>query len=75
MLFTAVGAAISDDLNERLNQTLVDKIRSSLNESQKKVGWTTIAKNVVEKYETEHTETKFASSNLLEGENIYILVH
>lgn len=74
MVFTAVDAPFSNGLNERLNQTLVNKIRCTINESDKKVAWTTIAQKVVKKYnETEHTVTKYAPKYLLEGENINIL--
>gem|GEM_PF-1416539 len=74
MIFTAVDAPFSNGINERLNQTLVNKIRCTINESEKKVAWTTIAQKVVKKYnETEHTVTKFAPKYLLEGENINIL--
>lgn len=74
MIFTAVDAPFSNGLNERLNQTLVNKIRCTLNESDKKIAWTTIAQRCVEKYnETEHTITKFAPKYLLEGENVSIL--
>ncbi|XP_045449842.1 uncharacterized protein LOC123658471 [Melitaea cinxia] len=56
------------------NQTLVNKIRCKINESDKKTAWTTIAHKCVEKYnETEHTVTKFSPKYLLEGENVNIL--
>lgn len=74
MVFTAVDTPFSNGLNERLNQTLVNKIRCSINENDKKTAWTTIAQKCVEKYnETEHTVTKFAPKYLLEGENVNIL--
>ncbi|CAF4882062.1 unnamed protein product [Pieris macdunnoughi] len=74
MVFTAVDSPFSNGLNERLNQTLVNKIRCKINESDKKIAWTTIAQKCVEKYnETEHTVTKFAPKYLLEGENVNIL--
>ncbi|KAK7871567.1 hypothetical protein R5R35_010364 [Gryllus longicercus] len=76
MIFTAVDSPFSNGLNERLNQTLVNKIRCTINENDKKIAWTTIAKKAVEKYnETEHTVTKFAPKYLLEGRNINILPH
>lgn len=47
-------------LNERLKQTLVDKIRWAINENEDRYTRTTIAHNYVDKYkETEYTETKF----------------
>lgn len=74
IVFTAVDAPFSNGLNERLNQTLINKIRCKINEINKKIAWTTIAQKCVEKYnETEHTVTKFAPKYLLEGETINIL--
>lgn len=74
IVFTAVDAPFSNGLNERLNQTLVNKIRCKINESDKKIAWTTIAQKCVEKYnETEHTVTKFAPKYLLEGENVNVI--
>jgi transposase InsO family protein len=74
IIFTAVDAPFSNGLNERLNQTLINKIRCKINEGENKIAWTTIAQKCVEKYnETEHTVTKFAPKYLLEGENVDIL--
>lgn len=74
MIFTAVDAPFSNGLNERLNQTLVNRIRCTVNEGDKKTAWTTIAQKCVEKYnETEHTVTKFTPKYLLEGQKIDIL--
>lgn len=74
IVFTAVDTPFSNGLNERLNQTLVNKIRCGINENPKKISWTTIAQKCVEKYnETEHTITKFAPKYLLNGENVSIL--
>lgn len=76
LVFTAVDTPFSNGLNERLNQTLVNKIRCKINENNIKTAWTTIAHKCVEKYnETEHTVTKFAPKYLLEGENVNILPH
>jgi len=50
MVFTAVDAPFSNGLNERLNQTLVNKIRCRINENDKKTALTTIANKCVEKY-------------------------
>lgn len=70
MIFTAVNAPFSNGLNERLNQTLINKIRCAINEERKRYAWTTIAHNCVEKYnETEHTVTKFSPKYLLQGED------
>lgn len=74
MVFTAVDAPFSNGLNERLNQTLVNKIRCEINKSGKKCAWTTVAQKCVNSYnETEHTITKFAPKYLLEGESVNIL--
>lgn len=69
-----MDAPFSNGLNERLNQTLINKIRCEINETGKKIAWSTIAQRCVEKYnETEHTVTKYAPKYLLEGENVNIL--
>lgn len=74
MIFTAVNSPFSNGLNERLNQTLVNKIRCKINEAKKKRAWTTIAQECVKKYnETEHTVTGFAPKYLLDGTNVAIL--
>lgn len=71
IVFTAVNAPFSNGINERLNQTLVNKIRCKVNEENKKIAWTTIAHKCVEKYnETEHTVTGFAPVYLLQGKHI-----
>nr|XP_012235015.1 PREDICTED: uncharacterized protein LOC105679526 [Linepithema humile] len=68
LIFTAVDSPFSNGLNERLNQTLVNKIRCAINENQKKRAWTTIAQQCVQKYnETKHTVTGFAPKYLLDG--------
>lgn len=74
MILTAVDALFLNGLNERLNQTLVNKIRCKINENKKKRAWTTVAKECVKIYnETEHTVTGFAPKYLMEGENVSIL--
>lgn len=37
MIFTAVNAPFSNGLNERLNQTLVNKVRCAINEKEKSI--------------------------------------
>lgn len=70
LIFTAVNAPFSNGLNERLNQTLVNKTRCKINEKGEKRAWTTIARECVNKYnETEHTITGFTPRYLLEGTN------
>lgn len=74
MIFTAVNAPFSNGLNERLNQTLVNKIRCKINEKGIKKAWTTIAQECVSKYnETIHSVTGFAPEYLLNGTDITIL--
>lgn len=74
IIFTAVNSPFSNGLNERLNQTLINKIRCKINEQKKKIAWTTIAHECVQKYnETEHTVTGFAPSYLLNGKDVSIL--
>lgn len=68
LVFTSVDTAFSNGLNERLNQTLVNKIRCTWNERDRKVAWTTVAHECVAAYnETRHTVTKFAPKYLLDG--------
>ena len=74
LIFTAVNSPFSNGLNERLNQTLINKIRCKTNEKDTKVAWTTIAQNCIKKYnETEHTVTGYAPTYLLNGTNVTIL--
>lgn len=74
MVFTAVNAPFSNGLNERLNQTLVNKIRCKINEIGKKKTWTTIAQECVNKYnKTCHSVTGFSPSYLLYGQDNTVL--
>lgn len=75
IIFTAVNAPFSNGLNERLNQTLVNKIRCKINENDKrKLAWSTIAHACIKKYnETEHTVTGFSPEYLLHGINSSLL--
>lgn len=74
IIFTAVNAPFSNGLNERLNQTLVNKIRCKINDRNDKIAWTTIAHECTQRYnETEHTVTGFSPTYLMEGKVINIL--
>lgn len=70
-----MNAPFSNGLNERLNQTLVNKIRCKINENEKnKFAWTTIAHMCTKQYnDTEHTVTKFAPSYLMNGTDVTVL--
>lgn len=70
IIYTAVNAPFSNGLNERLNQTIVNKIRCRINEENKKRAWTTIARECVDTYNRlEHTITRFTPEYLLHGTN------
>lgn len=74
IVFTAVNSPFSNGLNERLNQTLINKIRCKINEHDIKIAWSTIAHNCVKQYnETEHTVTRYAPKYLLYGTDVTIL--
>ncbi|XP_050551236.1 uncharacterized protein LOC118262122 isoform X2 [Spodoptera frugiperda] len=74
IIFTAVNSPFSNGLNERLNQTLVNKIRCKINEQDTRMAWTTVAHNCVKKYnETVHTVTGYAPKYLLYGTDVTIL--
>lgn len=74
IIFTAVNAPFSNGLNERLNQTLVNKIRCKIYEDEQKRAWTTIAHECVEIYnQTNHSVTGFSPAYLLYGTDVTIL--
>lgn len=74
IIFTAVNAPFSNGLNERLNQTLINKIRCEINGRMIKMAWTTVAHECVKKYnDTEHTVTGFAPNYLLNGTDVTML--
>lgn len=68
-IVTAVDSPESNGLNERLNQTLVNRIRCRMNEkSGNKKAWTAITQQCVDKYnDTIHGVTGFAPSYLMYG--------
>ena len=71
LLFTSVDCPQSNGLNERLHQTLVNRIRCKINsEGEKKRIWTRIAEECTSEYNnTVHSVTKFAPRYLLLGED------
>lgn len=73
-IFTAVDCAFSNGLNERLNQTLINRIRCKINEQKNNKAWTTIAKECVDEYNnTIHSSTGYAPKYLLYGDAKSIL--
>jgi hypothetical protein len=67
-IFTTPDAAQSLGLCERVNQTLVNKIRCQFNEEKQKRSWSAIAHQVVQQYNaTPHTVTSYSPSFLLKG--------
>lgn len=73
-IFTAIDTPFSNGLNERLNQTLVNRIRCKLNEKGEKSAWSKIAGECIQKYnETNHTVTGFSPKYLLSGESTDLL--
>lgn len=74
IIFTAINTPFSNGMNERLNQTLINKIRCKINEKENKAAWTTIAHQCTRKYnETEYTVTGFSPKYLLEGQDISLI--
>ncbi len=67
-IFTAVDAAFSNGLNERLNQSLTNRIRCRYNQEDSQRNWTSIANQCVTEYNsTPHSATGFAPNYLLYG--------
>ena len=75
MIFTATDCASSNGLNERLGQTLVNRIRCRLNESKdKRVAWSRVADRCMREYNrTRHGVTGFSPAYLLYGEKSSML--
>lgn len=68
IVFTSTDCASSNGLNERANQTLVNRIRCQKNTSNHKRAWTTIAQECVAQYnKTVHSSTGFTPEYLLYG--------
>ena len=67
LIFTAVNCPFSNGLNERLNQTLVNRIRCKINETKTRA-WSKIADECTDQYNrTEHSVTGFSPEYLLFG--------
>jgi transposase InsO family protein len=75
-VFTAVDSAFSNGLNERLNQTLVNRIRCVKHDesTSPRKSWTALAHECVKQYnDSPHTVTRFAPSYLLLGKHVHII--
>ncbi|XP_046602694.1 uncharacterized protein LOC107224055 isoform X1 [Neodiprion lecontei] len=69
LVFTAVDCAFSNGLNERTNQTLVNRIRCRIYEHREK-SWPQIAEECTQDYNnTIHSSTGFTPNYLLTGSN------
>lgn len=69
MVFTAIDCAFSNGLNERTNQTLVNRIRCKIYENRNK-SWPQVAEECVKEYNnTIHSTTGFTPNYLLTGVN------
>lgn len=66
-MLTSVDNPSSNGMNERVNQTIVNRLRCKL-ENYGNRAWTTAADEVVDKYKrTEHTVVNYATKFLLNG--------
>lgn len=73
LILTSVNNPSSNGLNERLNQTLVNRIRCKINESSKRA-WPKIAEKCVAEYNaTIHSVMKFGPNYLADGNKSYIV--
>lgn len=67
LIFTCVDCPTSNGLNERLNQTLVNRIRCKINSGDRRT-WTKVAEDCINEYNnTIHSSTNFEPSYLLYG--------
>ena len=67
LIFTSINSASSNGLNERVNQTLVNRIRCKINSGDRRA-WTKIATDCVDEYNrTNHSVTKFEPDYLMYG--------
>ena len=73
LVFTSVDWASSNGLNERLGQTLVNRVRCRRNE-RRATAWPKIAESCMREYNaTRHSVTGFAPSYLMTGERSEIV--
>lgn len=72
-IFTTTDSPESDGLNERLNQTIVNRIRCKKNSPNESRSWPTLANEVISEYNnTPHSVTTFSPRFLLTGESVQI---
>ena len=73
LVFSAVDCAFSNGLNERTNQTLVNRIRCKMYENRN-LSWHTIAQKCIDEYNnTIHSSTGFTPAYLLTGKENSLL--
>ena len=73
LLFTSVNNPESNGLNERLNQSLVNRIRCRMN-SETKRAWPVIVNTCVDEYnKTVHSVTRFSPDYLMDGRTSEII--
>lgn len=74
LVFTSVDNPQSNGLNERLNQTLVNRIRCKLNDQQNRIPWPKIATECLQEYnKTVHSSTRYSPAYLMYGQNSPII--
>ncbi len=67
-ILTAVDNPESNGLNERLNQTIVNRLRCKINTKDEKRTWSTLARECIKEYNnTIHSITKFSPRYLMDG--------
>lgn len=73
LIYTATDHPQSNGLNERLNQTLVNRIRCKINDNDRRA-WSVIADECVKEYNsTDHSVTKFSPNYLMDGQDSLIV--
>ena len=67
LVFTPTNCASSNGLNERVNQTLVNRIRCKINSGEPRA-WSKVAEECVQEYnDTTHSVTGYSPNHLLYG--------